>query len=379
MTLELKTDFSGTENKLSLPTDSGLSEQRIESLKKRYFMYAHFIEGVTNGRYRELTRPEIDKMVQENFFSFEPLAGLDQEQEALLRSQATERLTKTLNMKEYQQLSGPVLYDGKSNVYIAGAEERLQEKDRSKLKLLSVQEKADLYFNPQSLYRLRYNTEWGSSDIVHYGNRDLVGQGQEYFDNVKEFTDLIADVRQKTGVEKLAVLDIGCGMGKALQDMKDIDPNLETHGITQEQEPAMFDSDYFHYISAERFPAEFRNKFHFINSQISFRYFIFQHIALRNVLLSLAQGGFARLRFSYEAMHTNKEVEDYFRRLVPEADSSYRAMGVLVAHEMKKLDKLQELGKIKYVTSKNFRQNDNQGYLEIEKLEDFSEGDISSH
>ena len=166
-------------------------------------------------------------------------------------------------------------------------------------------------------------------------------------------------------------------MGTAMEDMKKIDPDLETHGITQEQEPAMFEADFFHYLSAERMPADFRNKFHFINSQISFRYFLFQHIALRNTVLALAKGGFARLGFSFERMHTTPEVDAYFQRLVPGAKSGYDAMKVLTGREMAKLDKLQQAGKLRYTTSEHFKDRGNQGYLEIEKLEDFDEEELN--
>src|SRR3989344_9253425 len=111
MTAELQTDFLTVEKKLSTPNDSELSEQHVESLKKRYFMYPHFIEGVATGRCRELTKEEIDKIVQENFFSFESLISLNQEQETLLRDQVTEHLVRVLRSERYQKLCGPILYD----------------------------------------------------------------------------------------------------------------------------------------------------------------------------------------------------------------------------------------------------------------------------
>jgi len=212
--------------------------------------------------------------------------------------------------------------------------------------------------------------------LTHWGNRDLVGKDDQYFGATAEFTDLLASLRSKTGVDKLAILDIGCGMGKALQDMKEIDSNLETHGIMQEQEPAMFNADFFHYINAERFPADFRNKFHFINSQIAFRYFSFQNIALRNVLLSLAKGGFARLGFSFEAKDDAEGIKRYLMQLAPGAESNYEAMKVLAGKEIAKLDVLQQAGKVRYETSEHFKACGNQGYLGIEKLSEWDEEDV---
>jgi len=356
----------------SAPERARPPEQMIESLKERYFMYPHFIEGVASGAFTELPKGEIDRIVNEKFFSFDPLTPLSPEQEDLLRAQTVGHIHKVVNRETFSFLCDSICYDAKTGaLYTPEAVEELPNDSRASLKPVLPQEKLDMYFDPIQWKGLRLEHGRGSSPMKYYGNRDLVGPYDEYFSTAQEFTDLMGELRKRTGVERLKVLDIGCGMGKALEDMKALDPNLETHGITQEQEPGMFRADSFHYNMAERMPADFRNKFQFINSQIAFRYFVFQHIALRNVLLSLSRGGFARLGFGYDRMHTTPEIEEYFRRLVPGAKSSYDAMRVLTGQEMEKIDALQATGKIRYVTSDDFREFGNQGYLGIEKLEDF--------
>ena len=157
-------------------------------------------------------------------------------------------------------------------------------------------------------------------------------------------------------------------MGKALQDIKELDPNIETHGITMEPEPAMFNADYFHYIVAERMPLSFRGKFHLIVSNMAFRYFLFQNIALLNVVKALAGGGYADLHFSYESSHGTPSSEEYFLKIVPGVRSSYEAMKILMRKTMVELEGLQEAGKLKIIPSSNFYEQNMQGGIKIEKL-----------
>lgn len=207
----------------------------------------------------------------------------------------------------------------------------------------------------------------GNSYLTSYGNRNLLGF-DGYFDNEEKFKELLKKLRQRTGVSKLVILDIGCGMGKALQDMKGLDPNIETHGVTMKPEPAMFKADYFHYIAAERMPAEFERKFHLITSNMAFRYFLFQHIALLNVVKALASGGYAELHFSYDRVAESPDSRSYFLEQVPGSHSNYDAMSVLVEKMMAELENLQKKREIKITTSSNFYEQRMQGGITIEKI-----------
>jgi hypothetical protein len=165
-------------------------------------------------------------------------------------------------------------------------------------------------------------------------------------------------------------------MGKALEDMKGIDPNLETHGITMEQEPGMYKVDQFHYVAAERMPADFKGKFDLILSNMSFRYHLFQHISLRNAVLALTKGGQARLSVTCDRIPSEPEHNAYFKKLVPKAEGSYDAMKILLAREVDKLKKLEKEGKIR-LTIYSREDMGGQGYFIIEKLEDFDEKELA--
>ncbi|MCI0566259.1 class I SAM-dependent methyltransferase [bacterium] len=343
----------------------------VEELKERMFMYPHFIDGLLSGDFQEMPREEIEKIVDREFFSFEPLTPLDTEQEKLLRGVILKRLTFAVNHQDLRLFCGDVFTDDGRLIYG-------DVKDKNGVKL-SAQEKLDIFFNPELCNEMRciqlYDN--GSTYERHgwagYGNRDLVGH---YFGREGDFKEILRDIRNATGKEFLKVLDLGCGMGKALQDMKDIDPHLETHGVTMEQELGMFNPDVFHYMASERLPADFRGQFDLITSNVSFRYYFLQHIALRNAVLALSKGGLARLAVSCERIPNGEEYYHYFKKIVPEAENQYEAMKILLGREVHKLKRLKDEGKIDFSIRPWFEE-DNQGFMTIEKKEDFDETELN--
>ena len=337
-------------------------------------MYPHFVDGIITGQFRRLPITEIRKMVQEHYFGFEPLTELTCEENIILEDLLVKKLDERLNRETMELLCGPVYINRCGNtksvelsveLYVRG--ENL-DGDR-KLDLLSSQEKMDLFFNPKKWLHTRINKPGLSYPATFYGNRNLLA-GDGYFKSGDEFRKLLEKIRQRSDTKHLVVLDIGCGMGLALQDMKELDPDIETHGITMEQEPAMFSADYFHYMVAERMPLEFREKFHLIVSNISFRYFLFQHIALLNVVKALASGGYADISFSYDRIPETPESREYFLKQVSDAKSNYQTMEVLIKDTLAKLEVLREAGDIKITPSPNFYQQGMQGGLIIEKIRD---------
>lgn len=124
-------------------------------------MYPHFIDGLATGQYKDLPQSEIERIVQENFFSFKPLIQLDEEQETILRQQATEWLSRVLNTERYEGLAGQVFYrknEYEEYLYIDSTEKSLIEErrlDPKELKLLTPTEKIQLLSNPQNVMHLR--------------------------------------------------------------------------------------------------------------------------------------------------------------------------------------------------------------------------------
>lgn len=354
-------------------------EQTIEHLKKERFMYAHFIDGILSGKFRKLSKKQIENIVEKHFFNFEPIITLDSEQEDLLRGAVVRKIMSTLNKNDLRDLCRDVFFDGERIYFGRVNQAKLQTK---KYKKLSAEEKINLLFEPNAWRDTPYTLDEAASVCEHgagftaWGNRDLIGQVDGYFDTEQEFLTITDVLRQNTEHKKLKILDIGCGMGKALQDAKELDPNLETHGITLEQEAGDFNVDEFHYVAAERMPANFKNKFDLILSNVSFRYYLFQHIALRNAVLSLAKGGQARLSVTCDRIPSEPEHDAYFKKIVPEAENSYYAMKILLTREVEKLKRLERDGKIR-LTIYSREELRGQGYYIIEKTEDFDEKELA--
>lgn len=329
-------------------------------------MYSHFAEGLRSGIFRKLSPAEIKEIVARNHFGFIPLTPLTEKEGRLLLELALGNLNKALNKSNLENLCGQVFYDGET-FYVKGGETN-DPYTKATPWLLSTDQKIKLLFNPKIWWEKRIGFSGGGScPLTRYGNRNLLGL-DAYFSDEKKFRELLSKIRQRSGVNKLLVLDIGCGMGKALQDMKELDSDIETHGITMEPEPAMFSADYFHYITAERMPLEFEGKFHLIVSNMAFRYFLFQHKALLNVVKALASGGYADLHFSFDSIDSSPESRTYFLEQVPDACSNYDAMKVLVRKTMADLGILQKEEGIKITPSSNFYRQSMQGGLIIEKM-----------
>ncbi|MEK7603935.1 MAG: class I SAM-dependent methyltransferase [Patescibacteria group bacterium] len=344
----------------------------IRQLKSEKFMYSHFIDGIISGQFRKIPLENIRKIARERYFGFTPLTELSREEDTLLENLLIKQLYSTLNRDDLELLCGPVYIreekdDHFINLYL---ENEIPDNHGKKLRLISPMEKIDIFFNPHKWLKIRINKPRFSSDVTRYGNRNLLGE-DSYFRNTTspdEFRNLLKSIRRQSGSEYLTVLDIGCGMGLALRDMKDLDSNLRTHGITMEQEPAMFNANYFHYLFAERMPLEFREKFHLIVSNMSFRYFLFPHRALQNTVKSLAKGGYARIIFSYDSIPETGETREYFLKQVPNSESNYKAMKVLIGKTIAELEILKKEGEIRFTTDDNFYNRSMQGRICIEKI-----------
>jgi hypothetical protein len=118
-------------------------EQTIETLKHERFMFAHFIDGILSGEFKKLPKKQVKKMVEDHFFSFEPLSPLDDAQESLLGSAITEHLSHTLNGDSLRHLCRDVFFDGKRAYFGRVSKDELQEKNCRKL---SSDEKIALFF-----------------------------------------------------------------------------------------------------------------------------------------------------------------------------------------------------------------------------------------
>lgn len=351
--------------------ETGKVLRLAESLKKKTWLYKHFIDALVSGTWRDLPQEEIARLVEEKFFSFEPLTPLTEDQEDILKRYAMENLTNKANAGRLRPLLGEVYlsdYDWGPFKMLFGSGPGQKPKEPSRR--LSVADKLNLFSDPDFFVRARYTDEHGGGgDLKGYGNRNIT----EYAYSRELMERLIAERG------KAVVLDIGSGMGLALDDLKkEYGDKVETHGFSAEEEPAMFPADYQHYGLAERMPKEFAGKFDLIFSNMAFRYFVFQNIALGNVVRALRVGGTAELHFGYgsgpgsgwgDPVSGKKVYGDYFLKETGQ-EHHYEAMKILVAREIERLQDLTVRGLIDRETNLDFDRQ-NAGVLIITKLKEF--------
>lgn len=279
----------------------------------------------------------------------------------ILRNQCLKDLVGEVYHVNYDKFDSPI-YGCTSYLYLADAKDRAKKEP----KLLTAEDKIKLFFDPEfTLHTMICDKKSTSEGLEYFGHRSLEG--------CKYNTQIIdAQVSKKN---QIVVGDIGSGVGRALLDLKGKYRNkIETHGITFEQGLGEYPVDFQHYCLAEYLPKEFEGKFDVIFSNMAFRYFLFQNIAMRNVVKALHKDGIANIHFSYEASSGNLDLNHHFSSYYLETTGKKThdsAMEILVAKEMQKIKSLGEKGLIEWNCDVNFERNGNQGNLMICKKEFF--------
>jgi SAM-dependent methyltransferase len=187
-------------------------------------------------------------------------------------------------------------------------------------KTLSKKQKIERYSDIKTWRQALYHSFNFESPVGAQGYRDLYKGAEEssagnYGFTKESFSQLLSEIRERTGRNRLLMLDVGGGLGNACFQAEQLDSNLKATNLTIEEEPAMYPVETV-IAPAEAMPASFKEKYDLILSNIAFRYFPYPDIALDNCLKSLSVGGEARLSVS-----TGREivdVKDYATRLSKE-------------------------------------------------------------
>jgi len=286
-------------------------------------VHEHFKEGIRTGKFVPLPNEEIERIVDEHYLNFEPLNPLNNGEETELRERliravdgySNNNTFKGLCRKDKKIISyisshrcirgyeghkrGDLIEEPKVKIvspenleYELGQIERYGEPKDGKVDVRpwTDEEKLQAITDPET-----WTENYSSSSQRHLNEY----MDEDYFKWITKFARKGLHWEGEKAVEshknKLKVLEIGCGTGMALTDMKALDNNLETHGINLAPEFTRFPGHQFHYLTLERMPKEFNETFDYIHSHQCFRYAAYPDVGYANVLKALSIGGIAWL------------------------------------------------------------------------------------
>lgn len=146
----------------------------------------------------------------------------------------------------------------------------------------------------------------GSRSLYEYSYRDK-----------DVFLNYVNDIKKSTGHEKIRMMDVGGNVGRALNDAKEVDPTIETFNMTLDEPPVVC-GDHIVRHPAELMPEEFLENIDIIESNVAFRYFTYQDIALKNIIKALSVGG--RASIDFQADRTNTKSAE----LIPRFDELFK-------------------------------------------------------
>jgi SAM-dependent methyltransferase len=149
----------------------------------------------------------------------------------------------------------------------------------------------------------------GTRHLVADHNREA--RGQRFFSPAhygftrESFSELLRQIRstqnKKGAAARLRGLDIGGSNGLAAYEAECLDAEIDFTSTTLDLEPAFWPLRGGHvFCSGEALPASFRERFDLVLSLVAFHWMRYPHIALKNVIDSLACGGIAYIEFTID-------------------------------------------------------------------------------
>lgn len=185
--------------------------------------------------------------------------------------------------------------------------------------VMDKRKKVDTFSDINIWGKASYHALKHGQPLTMQGYRNLYAQSPdeiETYGYTKErFTDLVANIRKRTGKENINMLDIGGGLGTASFQVEQLDNHIHATNLTIDEEPAMYPVERV-LAPAEAMPESFREKYDLMVSNQAFRYFTYPDIALENCLKALSIGGEAEIVVG--TSRQNVEVKDYAVRLAKE-------------------------------------------------------------
>jgi len=302
-----------------------ISQERLKT-----FTMENFWTSLQEGKFRNLTQDEIKNLAEFQISSFQPLTPLTDQERTTVRDHFASDLNKSINNEKLRRLvegnfayietgkypkskfknfKGDITVWDKVIIFKDAAEYQFLDTDMRGT--LSQQDKARLFSDPDVWFDTKAFEKSLEYSLTRQGNRSLFDLEYGYRKKERFIAECNA-LRKSTGHNKLKIMDLGGGMGRALWEAKTVDPNIETYNVTIYEEPAMYPVDHLIVSPAEWMPAELKEQIDLILSRTAFRYFTYPDVAIKNVVKSLSVKGGATIDFtSYRsALVENSSAED---------------------------------------------------------------------
>jgi hypothetical protein len=260
----------------------------------------HFWEGLKTGKFIGKTDEDVKKFIGENHFYGEAIIEPSEEDREVIEKDLFENIKYYLNIDIYRKLSEQEVIYVENMKGLPGPhfilEESAEFKEyKKKGKILSPEDKIELFSNPDVWLNSRLLSDCLNGDLTSWGMRPL----KEYGFEKDEFVGILKRVKKNTKKNLLNVLDVGGAIGIALKEIKGIDSKVITNNLTLDVEPVTYDFDNLYLCTGERFPIKLKENMDVILANMSFVYMSGQSLALENCLQSLSVGGEAFLNVEW--------------------------------------------------------------------------------
>lgn len=273
----------------------------------------HLCQQVIEGRKRKFSRKEMEQIVNQRYFSFEPLTSPTPKEESFLRACMVQTLLNRFNGYGRSFLESACYQStwrddmGYAHIYTEKALKAAGMLSSPNFKLMTVNAKLKFLDDPLNLECRWHSDSGGSSYFAQMGYRKFREYGKS--STIKKRIAALQAVKGK----RLHILDLGGGIGLALKDLKALYPELITYNATRDEEFCHYPAD-FHIVGfIERLPAALRRKIDLIVSNFTTRYLAYADLVIEGCVAMLAKGGILDIFFSSERSDNRSEEDIQLR------------------------------------------------------------------
>ncbi|MFA5870894.1 MAG: hypothetical protein WC842_03350 [Candidatus Paceibacterota bacterium] len=260
---------------------------------------------------REYEAKEIDRIIDQRYFGFDSIVSLTDKEESFLRKTIMDELKFKFAKSNFSELLKSVCYidEEQKDVYQGRLRDFHLSDEKKIFHAMNVEEKLIFLNNPMNLSAFLHEGHCSSQfGAMGYRSFDCYRISKNFAKLVHEFKS--ADNKK----ERLRIMDLGGGVGLALNDIKKKYPELVTYNATRDEEYSHYPTDFHVVAFAERMPLALKGMIDIIFSNMATRYFAYTDLVIKGCVEMLARGGVMDVFFSSERSD-NCSKRDVMRRM----------------------------------------------------------------